>query len=464
MIMIKIITKISLTSVLFVVLLAGCSSFDDRAVREKHAKEYHNTLVNETNDILSMKSSFGLNDCIAIALQNNLRTRAAKIQQNIAKLERKIAFASFLPAVNLDYEYTRWDRQPKVKTATTTMATHDQTVKEITWQIQMSIFDPSTWFLYAMHKRGEEIAELVTKYTAQMTILDVTINYYHCLALQQTRSALQSQLNAANALEKEISELFQEELVTQWQYQQAQVIALARKTELDRTEYALEQANGDLLASMGISPLAEISLNVEQLLKEPNESLEDLAYDALLANPQLHIADRQIEIEKEKVKVALAAFLPRLTVFANRGNTSDSFQLYQNFWTYGLSSTVAVFNGFANINEYKAAKQRRSAAFIEREQKTLVLMLEVLKAYLNLENAKEETQLAQKSFDTASRHFDEVNEKWKEGLLQSSEMLNVLAEKDNAQMELMNSNFRLQVCIATLQNVMGITEIPNKEK
>jgi outer membrane protein TolC len=315
-----------------------------------------------------------------------------------------------------------------------------------------------------MHKRGEEVAQLVTKYTAQMTILDVTINYYHCLTLQQTLSALQSQLNAANALEKEISELFREGLVTQWQYQQAQVIALTRKTELDRTEYAIKQANGDLLASMGISPLVEIPLNVEQTLKEPNEPLEDLVYDALLANPQLHIADRQIEIEKEKVKVALAAFLPRLTVFANRGNTSDSFQLYQNFWTYGLSSTVAVFNGFANINEYKAAKQRRVAAFIEREQKTLVLMLEVLKAYLNLENAKEETRLAQKSFDTTSRHFDEVNEKWKEGLLQSSEMLNILAEKDNAQMELMVSNFNLQVSIATLQNVMGVTEIPNKEK
>jgi hypothetical protein len=37
-------------------------------------------------------------------------------------------------------------------------------------------------------------------------------------------------------------------------------------------------------------------------------------------------------------------------------------------------------------------------------------------------------------------------------------MLNMMAEKDNAQMEFMNSNFRLQVCIATLQNVMGITD------
>ena len=458
--MVKKTGSISLVICLFLLLFAGCKSFDGKIIREKHAKDYQRDLAAETNDVLSKKTVFDLNDCIQIAMENNLRTKAAKIQQQIAKLERKIAFANFLPAVNLDYEYTRWDRQPKIKFGTTAAALHDQAIKEITWQIQMSVFDPATWYLYSMHKRGEEIAELVTKYTEQMTVLEVTVNYYLCLALQQAQSALQSQLNAANELEKEISVFWQEGTVTQWQYQQAQVAVLARKTELTRIQSVLKQTTADLLVSMGISPSAEITLKVEQPLKEPNEPLEDLVYRALIENPQLHIADRQVAIEEEKVKVAIAAFLPRLTVFANRTNTSDSFQLFQDFWTYGLSGTLAVFNGFANINEYKAAKERKKEAFIEREQQTLTLMLEVFKAYLNLQSAKDLAMLAQKSSDAASTHFDEVNEKWKEGIISSSEMLAVLAEKDNAQAELMVSNFILQVSIATLQNVMGITDTP----
>jgi outer membrane protein TolC len=308
-----------------------------------------------------------------------------------------------------------------------------------------------------MHQRGEETAEFVTKYTTQLTILDVIINYYHCLTLEQVQQTLQSQLNAASEFEKETGQLYGQGQVVEWQNQQAQLTVLARQTELNRAKYALKQAQADLLTSMGLSPLAEIRLNIEQPLKAPDEPLEELVYKALLENPQLHIADRQVAIEEEKVKVALAAFLPRLTVFANRTNTSDSFQVFDNFWTYGFSGTMAIFTGFSNINEYKAAKERKKAAFIEREQRTLVIMLEVLKAYLNLENAKDESLFAQKSFEVASKRFYEINEKWKEGLIQSSEMLSVLAEKDNAQMELMNSNFRLQVCIATLQNVMGIT-------
>ena len=460
--MIKIFRKISYIVILFSLFSAGCGSFDARAVREKQVKGYQQKLTAETNDILSQRESFGLNDCIKAALANSLQIKAAKIQEKIAMLERKISFSNFLPVINLSYDHTRWSPLPRAKIAGAATATHDQTVKEITWQMEMSVFDPSTWFLYSMHQRGEDTARMVTKYTEQMTVLEITINYYYCLELQQVSQAMQSQLKAAEQFEKEIAELFREGLVTEWQYKQAQVTVLARKTELHRIGYALKQTKADLLVSMGLSSLADISLKVEQPLQMPSEPLEDLVYKAMLKNPQLYISDLQVAIAEEKVKIALAAFLPRLTIFASRTNTSDSFQVYQNFWTYGLSGTLAIFNGFANINEYKAAKERRKAAFIDREQQTLTMILQVYKAYLNLENAKEGMLLAQKSFDAESSHFNEINDKWKEGLVQSSDMLSVMADKDNAQMELMNSNFNLQVCIATLQNAMGTTEIPSE--
>jgi len=437
---------------------SGCSNFDSNAVRREHAENYQRIISEKTEKMLSDSNSLSLDDCVQIALRNNLGIKTSEIQKRIAKLEKKVAFSYFLPSVNLNYRYTRWDRQPKVKFGPSAIAMHDERIREITWQIQTSIFDPSTWFLYAMHQRGEEIAELVTKYTKQMTILEVIINYYHCLSLEAAERALQSQVNAAIELEKKIQAFYEEGLVTQWQSEQAQVHLLARKTELHRIQYALKQAKADLLSSMGLSPLAEIFLEIEQPLKAPNESLEELVAEAFISNPQLHIADRQIAIEKEKVKVALASFLPRLVGFANRTHSSDSYLLYDNFWTYGLAGAITLFNGFANINEYNAAKQHQKEAFIKREQQTLVLMLEVVKAYLNLEDAKEESLLAQMTFEVSLKHLTEVEENWSEGLIDSSVLLNVIAEKDAAQMEAMNSRFQLQVSIATLYNVMGITD------
>ena len=452
-----------MTVLAVLLFLAGCSNFDGYSIREDHIGEYQQQLAEKTNEALSIKESFGLNDCIEVALANNLNVRSSEIQQEIATLGRKVSFSNFLPAVNLNYQYTRWDKQPEIRIGPSPIAIHDQRIRDITWQIQMNIFDPSTWFLYAMHQRGEEVAELITQYTKQLTILEVTINYYHCLSLKQTERALQSQLNAAIALEKEISAFYEEGMTTQWQAEQAKVLVMGKETALGSVRYAIQQVKADLLVSMGLSPLADISLRTEHPLEISDRPLEDLMADALITNPQLYIADLAIAIEKEKLKIAIAGFLPRLGGFANRTYSSDSFLLYGNFWTYGLAGTMSVFNSFANINEYKAAKEHNKEAFIKREQQTLVLMLEVSKAYLNLEDAKRQSLLAQKTFDASSMHLREVQEKWHEGLVDSSEILDVLAEKEVAQMDFMNSRFQLQVSSATLYNVMGITDTNREE-
>lgn len=72
--------------------------------------------------------------------------------------------------------------------------------------------------------------------------------------------------------------------------------------------------------------------------------------------------------------------------------------------------------------------------------------------------------LARKAFGMSSKHFVEVQQQWQEGVVDSAEMLSVLAEKDRAQMGLMSARFQLQVTTATLLNVMGKTDIKIKEQ
>ncbi len=450
--------------VICVLFLSGCSSFDADAVRREHIEIYRRTISEKTEKILSDSNSLCLDDCIQIALQHNLKIRASEIQKRIAKLEKKVAFSYFLPSVNLNYGYTKWDHQPKVRFSSNAVAMHDKSVRDITWQIQMSVFDPSTWFMYSMHQRGEEIAKLVTEYTKQMTVLEITVMYFHCLGLQEIEKALTSQTTAAAALEKQLSAFCDEGLVSKWQAEQAEVMAVSRRTDLHRTQYALSQTKADLLTAMGLSPLADISLEVQTPLNAPQEPLEELIAETLILHPQLKIADHEIAIKKEKVKVAITSFLPKLIGFANRTHSSDSFMLFPNYWTMGLAGTVSLFNGFANINEYEAAKEHQKEAFIQREEATMALILEVVKAHLNLKNAREEMILAGKAFGMSSKHFVEVQQHWQEGLVDSAEMLSVLAEKDRTQMGLMNARFQLQVTTATLLNVMGKTDIEIKEQ
>jgi len=443
------------------VMLTGCKSFDGERIRRAHAESYPQTLAQVTGQVLAEKGPLGLEDCVRLALEHSLETRSAEIQQRIAKLDRKIAFANFLPNVNVNYMHYEFDPEISLELADTTL--NIDKVRMVTWQANMSIFNPATWFLYSMRKRGAEIAELVTDYTKQMTVLQVTLLYFQSLSLEEMEQALDADLAAAVVLETELRALHEEGLLSEWQADQAQVLVRSRRLERDRTRRQLTKSKADLLAVMGLSPTAELALKTQRPLEAPAGTLAELIVEALLCHPQLHIADRSVEIGKEQVKIAVANFLPQLFGFVSLPDSLDDLVETSNQWMYGLSGTMTLFNGFANINEYKAARERREESFLEREQASLAVMLEVVRAHLMLATVTEQMGLAQQVYEVTAKRLAETEQKWREGLVNSSELLDLRAECDKARVQAINARFQYQVSTATLLNVMGKTKIDYEE-
>ncbi|NLH14983.1 MAG: TolC family protein, partial [Phycisphaerae bacterium] len=244
-----------------------------------------------------------------------------------------------------------------------------------------------------------------------------------------------------------------------WQADEAAVLVQARYNDLENTRVSLRQAKADLMIALGFSPMVEITLGGAGDNPIPQGPVEDLIYQALLRHPQLAISDRAVAIEEEKVKIALSAFLPRLYGFATHTHTSDSTMVTSNYWMAGLSGAVSVFNGFANINEYEAARKGREKAFLEREQLTLTLMAEVLKAHLNLQTAENNKVLAEKNLGVAQARFDQEQSRWKEGLVTGTELLSVQSQLDRARMGILMAQYQYQVGVAALRQTMGLSPI-----
>jgi len=447
-----------------IVGLAGCKGFDGVKIRRDHAAAYRQELAERTAETLVAGKPLSLDDCIRITLDNSLQIRSAEIQARIARLDRKTAFADFLPSVSLNYQETHFDPALIRSIGSFTAQTSDKRVREVTWDIQMSILNPATWFLYSMYTRGAEIADLVTDYTRQLTVLQLTADYYQCLSLAEYERALDSQVKAAEAVQRDLEALRNEGLVRAWRAEQASVMLLARQIERDRARRARVQAQAELLTTMGLSPMAEISLRPDATVEPVTGPLEVLVSEALLCHPNLRISDRAVAIQQEAVNVAFASFLPVLQGFATRMDSSDSYLKYSNYWAGGLVGTMSVFNGFANINEYKAARQRREEAFVEREQASLALMLEVIRAYLNLQTADQQRVWAQQNLKVASARLAEAQQRQHEGLVNGSELLDLLAQRDSAEMHAINAGYQYQVSTATLRNVIGKTKVDFEEQ
>lgn len=447
-----------------VILMSGCATIDGILDRPANVSAFMTGIDERTAKALDGDTPLDLDRCIAIALENNLDVKSADLNARLAKLNKRIAFANFLPEVTLQYTSTELNEAPASSMiAGLSTTVQDRIVRETALQAQMPIFAPATWFLYAAHQRGEEIGAIAADYTRQMIALQVTGLYYQCLATQESRRTLEAQRNAAATLVSEVEAYHREGMVTDADLAQVRVLLLARDHALESNARANERNLADLLTAMGISPTAAPALQASHPLTAPEGELTDWILEALLKNPRLSIADRQVAIEREKVRIAITDFLPMLAGFAGRSHTSNSFMTYPYASALGFTGLMTIFNGFANINEYKAARVEEEKAFLSREQESLAVMLEVVKAHANLAEAQSTLHLAEAAAEAEKTMLSEQTAKMREGLLRPSEMLDTVAKHDAAQVNAANARYQEQVMTAIARNVLGATYTVTKE-
>ena len=444
---------------------SGCATFDGEAVREADASAFRQQLTEKTEAALAPGQALGLDDCLRIALENNLDIKVRDIQARIARLDKKVAFANFLPQVELGFQYATWEQQPKSQLGGAfSVAMQDKDMRIRTEGMQMPIFAPATWFAYSMRARGEEIGTIVAEYTRQMICLQTAAMYFQCAALDEMNKSLETQVRAAEALEKQVKDLREEGLVSESQLRQAELLALARRTALSRNGREIERARAELLAAMGLSPLAEISFRLEMPLTAPEGTLEGLVWQALLDNPRLALEDRKVAIQQDRVKLAITEFLPKVAGFATFERTSNSYMTFASSLMGGVAGVMSIFTGFANVNEYRIARQETEAAFVEREQACLTVMTEVVRGHLNLENALDDKVLANQALAAAEARLREVDAQWQEGLVNGPDKIAAVAERDAAQANVTNARFQEQVVIAALRSVLGTTYMGQEVK
>ncbi len=341
---------------------------------------------------------------------------------------------------------------------------YDKRIGEASLDVQVPLFVPSAWFLYGMHARGEEIGELVTEYTRQMICLKVASLYFGRLELDEGEVALASRVAAAEALEHDMRALGDEGLLPDWQVAQAETFHHAGRIGLDGLRRSRRQVESELLALMGLAPWARLNLAKEAPLADIDGSLEEAVTQALLANPRLHIADRKIEIARSRINLAVAEFLPNIVGFGSLTHTDDSFQRYSTNVLFGLSGVISLFNGFRSVNEYKAARAGEQKAFIAREEETLAVVLQVIRAHLTLQTARDRSALADRALDVAESRLREAEAREAEGLVNFSERLSILSDRDAAVEEAAAARFRKQVSIATMMNVLGQRTFDNNQE
>ena len=436
--------------------LGGCATVSPET-RSRDAIAFQAALDARTHQSLPEGGKLTLDQCIAIALDNNLALRAAQVDATIARLDTKAAFADFLPRVSASATATAWRDQPLTSVGGLIQTPmHDKTLREYGMDAQMPVLVPSTWFLYSMRRHGAGMRALAAELTRQAVVLDVTARYYGCLTREAEAAALHSQWESAKALAGELKSLHAEGLVLDWELAGAKANAHALQTRLHERQGLAAVSRSELLQALGLDPTAQVTLVPETPLEPPSEPVEALIYQALLAHPALHLADRDTAMAEDRVKRAITAFLPGVSVFTSLTHSSNTTTIPAGNVYGGVASVLSIFDGFANVRQYQIARQQQEKAALAREERCLEVITAVYGAYLKERLAREYLATAQEALAVQNSRLATVNARASEGTALASERLDALAQRDAAQMQLTTITYRHQLSAAVLRYAMGV--------
>lgn len=450
------------------ILLVSCSSVDSekkQALRmksladkenesKKYFQQYNNTLT--------------LDRAIQLSVERNLTLKTKTIEQEIAKLDRKIAFGNFLPKVSLGYSYTMLNDKIMGETKDTALPIPlpmsfgletrlvDKNLSLFSVNAQMPIFVPATWFLYSARQKGENISSLTRDLTEKMIKLQTIGQYHYILALESEKEYLKQELESAKEFNRSAKIALEAEAILPWEYEGTEQIVQMREFALKQNARDLQSAKMSLMNNLDMYPLLDFQLEKPQYNEDVKmPTLEETIYEALKNSELIQIREGAEDISKDVTKIAISNFLPKIVLTGGYFNTSNAALTDPDFFMGTLGGMFSIFNGFQNVNEYKKARKNQEIAFIKREEEIMKVIFETVNAYNNLESSKEERDIALKNFAVSTGRFNQKKLEKETDSIDNWEYIQGVAEFEKALSLKEKAEYKYRVSLATLNMLTG---------
>ena len=450
------------------ILLVSCSSVDSekkQALRmksladkenesKKYFQQYNNTLT--------------LDRAIQLSVERNLTLKTKTIEQEIAKLDRKIAFGNFLPKVSLGYSYTMLNDKIMGETKDTALPIPlpmsfgletrlvDKNLSLFSVNAQMPIFVPATWFLYSARQKGENISSLTRDLTEKMIKLQTIGQYHYILALESEKEYLKQELESAKEFNRSAKIALEAEAILPWEYEGTEQIVQMREFALKQNARDLQSAKMSLMNNLDMYPLLDFQLEKPQYNEDVKmPTLEETIYEALKNSELIQIREGAEDISKDVTKIAISNFLPKIVLTGGYFNTSNAALSDPDFFMGTLGGMFSIFNGFQNVYEYKKARKNQEIAFIKREEEIMKVIFETVNAYNSLESSKEEKDIALKNFAVSTGRFNQKKLEKETDSIDNWEYIQGVAEFEKALSLKEKAEYKYRVSLATLNMLTG---------
>jgi outer membrane protein len=409
-----------------------------------------------------------VSDAVERALASSARLAQRRALERAASADAGVARSARFPSVDFSGGYTHQSDVPELRLMLPNgqMQTLFPNIPE-NYRMRLS----AGWALFTggrtaglirAAEREQEASDRDLEAERQDVILEARTAYWSLVTARQMAQVLREGLGAYDAHLRDAGNREKVGMA-------ARNEVLAVRVEHDRAELALLRAeNGAAVAEANLRRLAGLDSvvaveTVEPLagpVAEPAE-LEGLVAQALGARPEYAALRARLAAAEARVRVEQSARWPQLNAsggydYANPNNRiMPPTATWKDSWDVGVRLSLSLFDGGKTSAAVARARARRDAVQAQLDEFTRGVRLQVTQRSLDAHAAQAALAVAERGRESARENRQVAADRYREGLIPSSELLDAEVGLLRAGLDLTDALAQARLAAAGLDRALG---------
>ena len=392
------------TGIVGLFFLSGCKSFEDYQNDRIAYAVKHFERARFTN--LKQDQVLTLNDCVRLAVANNLDLKVFGLEEQVAKEMRTSEMLGMLPELNISNNFTGRTNTPASSSKQldgdgpgtySYSQSQDRNVNYLNIDLALSVLDFGLAFFNTQQSNDRLLLrQQRTRRAEQNLVLDTVRVYFQVAAAQRAINITTKLLEECRDRYELIEKMGDAGQITPFRAFDEVKQFVEMEKRLTNYIRSYENSCVELRSLLGLYPNARIKVDDSALNTIPDfplPKIELMEQIALMKRPELYEIDMQKHINVIECRKTILMMFPNVRMFVDFTNSNNSFLYHSTWWELGVR---AAYN-LLKLPQHIARYQAYSAQVDTEEERTyaqaIAVMAQVRIAHANLISTKEQLDI-----------------------------------------------------------------------
>ena len=328
-------------------------------------------------------------------------------------------------------------------------------VLDVRGRLSQSIADFTSLNNYRSAQQVARAGGLSAKDAEDLVVLAVAGAYLQVIAANARLESARAQLETANALYQQTMMQLQFGKAAQIDVNRSHVEVLLDQQRLITLQNDLAKQKINLARVTGLPPNAEYEISTDvPFAPAPSLTLDDAIKQAFEQRSDLKAAEAQVAAAERALAAARAERLPSGSASADYGEIGDPSNLRR---TYTVSATLSVpiWNGGRTAGDIQQAEAALAQRRAELEDTRSQIESEVRNAYLDLQAAASQVDVAQQNIDLMTETLGQTRQRFEAGVSQNVDVVQSQESVAGAHLDYIDSVFSHNLAKLSLARAVG---------